>query len=339
MIKTVKPKLIFCSEARVTNEICDEVKIDGFNEIICMSTSRFTGGVVIYVSNELKFKILYNNSIDDTFWCLVIEIIDSHLMGIYSCFYRANKANSFVFDEQFEEFLSNAVNLNINLNEKSKKVNDFNRAYKMHGLSYISDFFTRITQESQTKIDVILTNATDRVHCFTNPKEKITDHETIQIEIDSEKRNFNEKKMVISWREYNKERLLINLMRENWNFESMQLDEMVDLLRSNVENSVKPLLKNVVIRSNTNNKSWFDEQLMVMKKERDDKYYKWSNERIGVKWCEYVEARNSFNKMVKFKKEQSIKNNLRKNSTNQKAKWRYLSKLLPNKKNLESQVQ
>lgn len=40
MSKKIKPLIIFCSEARVTDEISDEIKIDGYNEIVCTSSSR-----------------------------------------------------------------------------------------------------------------------------------------------------------------------------------------------------------------------------------------------------------------------------------------------------------
>lgn len=92
MSQTIKPTMILCSEARVTDEIADEIKIAGYNEIVCASKSRFTGGVVIYIRENLRFKNVFINSVDATFWCLSIEITNSHMNGIYSVFYRANKA-------------------------------------------------------------------------------------------------------------------------------------------------------------------------------------------------------------------------------------------------------
>lgn len=48
--------------------------------------------------------------------------------------------------------------LYLNMNEYNKKIIDFKRLYNMHGLFYVLDLFTRQTQDSQTKIDVVLTN-------------------------------------------------------------------------------------------------------------------------------------------------------------------------------------
>lgn len=88
--RKIKPLLIFCSEARLTNEICEEIKLDEYNEIICTSKNRFTGGVVMYVKEESKYKIIYNNSVDKFFWCIAVEMLNSNVNGIFSCFYRAN---------------------------------------------------------------------------------------------------------------------------------------------------------------------------------------------------------------------------------------------------------
>lgn len=147
MSKKIKPLIIFCSEARVTNDIYDEIKIDGYNEIVCASSSRFTGGVVIYVQKNLKFKIVFMNAIESTLWCLAIEIINSHVNGIYSIFYRANNAKNDKFEEAFEEFLyktnkQNKLNicvgdLNLNMNENTKPVTQFKLVCDANGLFYI----------------------------------------------------------------------------------------------------------------------------------------------------------------------------------------------------------
>lgn len=63
-----------------------------------MSKTRNTGGVVIYVKKELKFKIIYSNAVEDNIWCLMIEILESDFKGNYGCFYRANKARNDIFE-------------------------------------------------------------------------------------------------------------------------------------------------------------------------------------------------------------------------------------------------
>lgn len=225
--KKLNPLIVLCSEARVTDEISDEIKIEDYNTIICTSTSRFTGGIVIYVKKNIQCKTLYMNSIDRTLWCLAIEILNCQFNGIFGCFYRANNANSKLFNDSMDEFLSRTVDqnklyvcvgdLNLNMNEKSTGVKQFTDTYEMHGLKYVSDFFTRITQNSKTKIDVVLTNAENRVNCQALPAEKITDHETIKINISIAEKIIYKKQTVISWKNYNKIDLIDNLRKAKWN--------------------------------------------------------------------------------------------------------------------------
>lgn len=176
--------MICCSEARVTKEIENEININGYNKIICMSNSRKTGGVVIYIKKELEYRLIFSNAIVDTFWCLTVEILKSKFMGIYSCFYRANKAKKNIFENLFDEFLSKTINsnklvvctgdLNMNLNENNSNKNLFNKVCDRYGLQNIANFNTRVTNLSQTKIDVVLTNKRDAIKCNANVKERVS---------------------------------------------------------------------------------------------------------------------------------------------------------------------
>lgn len=70
-----KPQILACSESRITSEIDEcEYNIPGYNVIVCHSTSRHTGGVVIYIKDDIKFKIVYNESWDNHIWFLSLEI-------------------------------------------------------------------------------------------------------------------------------------------------------------------------------------------------------------------------------------------------------------------------
>lgn len=56
LCKSLKPKIVFCSEARITHEINEnEYAIDGYKTIVCHSHSRATDGVVAYIlkKNEI----------------------------------------------------------------------------------------------------------------------------------------------------------------------------------------------------------------------------------------------------------------------------------------------
>lgn len=86
----LKPNIIMCSEARLTKEIAgSEYQISGYNCIECYSENRHTGGVTMYITKDIKHKIIQNTAIDKILWFLSVEIWDSGINGIYSVFYRS----------------------------------------------------------------------------------------------------------------------------------------------------------------------------------------------------------------------------------------------------------
>lgn len=47
--------MLCCSEARITEDINEnEYKIDGYDNIVCYSSSRHTGGVIAYIKKNIK---------------------------------------------------------------------------------------------------------------------------------------------------------------------------------------------------------------------------------------------------------------------------------------------
>lgn len=340
----LKPKIICCSEARVTKEIENEIDLQGYNNLICLSDSRKTGGVAFYIKKDLKYKVIHTIAIKDTFWGLSLEILESNLNGIYSCFYRANKANNNIFENIFEEFLAKTINfnkiyicvgdLNINLNETNSKTKLFNKICSRFGIKNRVNFDTRITNTSKTKIDVVLTNDIKIINCYIINEERISDHETIGISI-LHNNNINKKeiKTVYSWKYYNKKQLIDNLRNSEWqNFEILNLDEKINLLKTNLENSVKPMLQLVTIRDRINPKRWFDTELKELKEKKIQKHDCWKrDEGNSIKWNEYKNVRNKYNDLVKKKKENSIKYEIKQSGQNQKKIWKCLNKVLPPK--------
>ena len=60
-----KPKLIICSEARITENInYNEYKINNYKCIECFSENRHTGGVLMYIKSDIKHKLVLNSVID-----------------------------------------------------------------------------------------------------------------------------------------------------------------------------------------------------------------------------------------------------------------------------------
>lgn len=189
-----KPKIIMLSEARVTNHIAySEYQLDGYNSIECFSENRRTGGVIIYILPDLKYKVILNSAIDKMIWFLAIEIWDSNTDGIYCIFYRSPSANVNIAIEALNDLLSNSINLNkfnlvagdlnIDLNKKNNYSKFAEDLFIRHGLELNVNFNTRDNRINGTLIDVILTNKVENIHCIPLENEHVSDHKTIKVEV------------------------------------------------------------------------------------------------------------------------------------------------------------
>lgn len=209
-------------------------------------------------------------------WCLAIELFECSINGVYSVIYRSPASNlneciDFI-DVFFEKTIKlNKLNvvtgdMNVNMNEPNTNTRALTYIFEKHGLNLIVNFNTRITNTSQTLIDYVLTNDKERVRCRSIGYENISDHETISIEIDKDTVNTASYDNVLSWSEYNQTDLIENLRNCDWSsFNWVDLDSKLEILRTNMSQSVANLIKEVKINKNSKPKKWFDTELIALK--------------------------------------------------------------------------
>jgi len=59
IMKKINPAFLALSETRLTEDIKDtEVNVLGYSMIRCNAETRNTGGVVLYVKNDIKYEIV-----------------------------------------------------------------------------------------------------------------------------------------------------------------------------------------------------------------------------------------------------------------------------------------
>lgn len=64
-----------------------EFYIENYILVRCDSDSRHTGGVAIYIRNDIQFKVI-SNCIRDRIWYLAIKITRGFMKGIYGVLYK-----------------------------------------------------------------------------------------------------------------------------------------------------------------------------------------------------------------------------------------------------------
>lgn len=194
--------IILLAETHVTDNIQNqEIYIDNYEIIRCDSNSRHTGGVAIYLNENIKYKIINSETRDNIIYILSIEIIKpKKYIGQYTIIYHSPSSSDAEFLNIFDEWLEkNNTNtkthiicgdLNIDMAETSKKSTykkKLNKIINDHGLEQKIKEYTRITRETKTMIDLIITNNKNIEGIIIN-NEQITDHATLSIINNKKKR-------------------------------------------------------------------------------------------------------------------------------------------------------
>lgn len=216
LVEEVRPKIVILSETHVTSSHdVGQFAITNYNQELCLSRSAHTGGIWIYIEEQLKYDVVSNTVFGDN-WFLAVEVKSGAIYGLFGGVYHSPSTSDVQFIKDFEILLNDVL-----IDEKTNViVGDFNIRWDESGcateLKNVTDAAglvqkvreaTRTGPRSSTMIDLVFTNSEC---CEANIEEemKISDHETIGINIGGPVRiSVPEKnKTRVSWRRYSKDR-------------------------------------------------------------------------------------------------------------------------------------
>jgi exonuclease III len=101
-----KPDVVAVAESRTTEDVMTtELKIIGYRILRLDFSSRFTGGVLFYVRNGLKFAFQQKMVVEKELWILTINVADVNV----STLYRSPNTSKANFLQIFEEWYANGV--------------------------------------------------------------------------------------------------------------------------------------------------------------------------------------------------------------------------------------
>jgi Reverse transcriptase (RNA-dependent DNA polymerase)/Endonuclease-reverse transcriptase len=329
-----KPEIVCLSETHVTDKIFDsELKLENYSTIRCNSHSRHTGGVAIYVKEKYDFQEILNvqNGLN---WVCAIKTHASKKC-IYAVIYHSPSSSDADFVEIFEEWcellFERAENCDIiitgDFNIDFSKPNLYQRKlqyiFESFGLVQMTKNFTRITNNSETLIDLVLTNQRTLEVIVSKP-DKISDHETLKIFSDATNSKIEEEKEIFCWKNYSKENLHKELRKFDWTgFQFLGINEKAKIIHDSLTVSVNNLVtvKKIKIK---NKNEWYNNQLKQLKNQVNN-----CRREIGktTSSAQYKEIRNIYKNRVRSESDNSIKREIEKNKNNPKELWKNLRKL------------
>ncbi|XP_029165110.1 uncharacterized protein LOC114936175 [Nylanderia fulva] len=190
------PAVIALSETRVTDKIKNsKVNVQGYNMIKCVSENRRTGGVVLYVRDDIEYKKVLIKKKLSKCWCAAIKIKEKFYKGVIMVIYHSPSAS----DRDFVKFLEDIVE-EVIFKEDCMVIGDFNIDFKMTnkiytkqlktamhslGMKQYIDSPTRITKKTQTIIDLVFANT--KIHAQVDHTFNIADHAWLKINLNASK--------------------------------------------------------------------------------------------------------------------------------------------------------
>lgn len=332
-----KPSILMCSESCLTDQINDfEVEIENYKIERCDSYSRHTGGVTVYIKSDINYKVLLNKCYFKNLWCIVFEIKKCDLKGIYTLLYHSPSTSDKHFLELFEHLCTKFVDplkmcvtvgdFNIDVSKATTYSERLNDLIIDSGQKQIVDYFTRVTKESKTIIDLIITNNIFATSSTSDAR--ITDHETLEITTTAREDKNDTYKTIISWKNYSKELLNEVLLRIGWNdfYDINDLNEKLVYICDNITKSVERLLDKKIVKCEIKNK-WFDNELKNLKNEKIIAYTKAKFTNNESDWYNYTIAQKQYKLKIKLKSNRYTRQSIENSVYDKKKMWKCINKL------------
>jgi len=107
IIKKMNPAFLLLSETRLIDEIDDnEVNVPGYSVARCDAENRHTGGVMLYIRNDIKYEVILKDKIIAN-CCIAVDVKSSMYKGVIAVVYHSPSASN----GDFISFLVDRVDL------------------------------------------------------------------------------------------------------------------------------------------------------------------------------------------------------------------------------------
>lgn len=337
-----KPILICLSETHVTKDLTtNEIDIEGYNTLCNYSSSKHTGGTIIYIKKGYRFKEISNIEYDKNLWIAGIEVnIQKQKYYIYSL-YHSPSASTSKFLEKLDELLENigqdAVfiilgDFNIDLQSDSFYANKLINLINSHGVYQLIEKCTRITRTSATKIDLLITNQKDLTH-DVHIKPKITDHTMISVDLNNKHIAVTEKKVYRNYKIMDNTGFQLRLMEMEWRTNSKDVNLQAVCLTDNLQSALNEFApqKTILAGEKWGNKKWWTKEIKNEMWLRDNLYKRAVITKTEGDWQNFRQQRNLVVALIRNTKNIYYNEKIDDVKDNPNEMWKTLKTLIGNK--------
>lgn len=373
VINKMKPDILCLCETHINEEILDyEIDIKNYSMIRTNTKNNRTGGTMTYVKENIKYKVVLNNSeIVEGIWLNSIKVGNSEDCLVLCNIYRSPSSSISIFCDKILEIAEQLLDygrlimlgdFNVDMLKNDYYAKKLSDEMSYLGMKQNIKTPTRSTLTSKTIIDLVFTNF--RVESSVLQTPKLSDHNIICIQteqVDSVdnnitvySRNFKKFSDVLFQTEiYNK--------FNNWQTELSICDSIIDCDNSsnsdnnshivNFELNVNKINQNVLDvldklapfekKSKSikwTNKPWIDNEIIKLIRARDKLYRLAMRSKLESDMNQYKILRNKVVNNIRLNKKQYYETNISNNKNNSKYMWKTLKELIGDKKNTKKNL-
>ena len=336
--------LIALNETRLDRDVNDNrVKLDNY-QLIRKDRNQYGGGVCIYLKNHINFKVRCDVMSDDT-ETIVIDIIkpNSKPFAVVVSYRPPESDPDMYFDhmtsifnlldnEQRETYLLGDLNCDL-LSERSRRpITLLNSFSELSQLEQLIKEPTRCNKNSQTLIDVILTNTPERVVTSGVLHLGISDHSLVYVvrKVAIKTKSRHRVVNIRSMKNVNVDRFKNELTSLPWslvdNLENA--NDRWELWKSmfmNVVDNHAPLKRK---RLRNKKSPWMNANLKQLFLQRDKLKKLAVVSKNPADWKKFKDARNTCNNKIRQAKTDYYHQYFKTNSGNPKEIWKSINELM-----------
>lgn len=352
-VSCMRPLVMCFTETHITDEINDhEIEIAGYKLLTCKSHSRHTGGVAIYVDINNPVMDIQSKVLALNVWILTIKLNVHHSTFIIGVLYHSPSGSHADFLNYFEELMEDIIatnskiiilgDFNIDLLTESTYSNKINNLISSLGLRQLINVPTRVTVDSSTLIDYLITNVNNVKYTVCDGL-KVADHHSVLVSLNLKDKQNKIVRNVIktrkrSFKNFDTLQFQLALIDTNWDNNSVDVDILASCLNYtviDVLNEHAPF-KEYRIFNNFKLNVWFSNEVIAKIIERDKLYKEAKNNNVIELWERYKLKRNEVTSLIRQETKNYFEIQIDQNKHDGKAMWKVLKGIVNGKKNFNN---
>lgn len=334
------PLVVCISETHLTGDIYDcELFINGY---VCFredSVSRYTGGVQMYLRDDIQVFDVVQECLQMNYWLLGAYLNIYNKKYLVVCIYHSPSSSDATFLNCFEAWCD------ANIDDRSCSViivGDFNidlftdstysrRLGRYAGDIGLNQIITETTRPaSGSLIDLVFTRDPEGVKHLVLQTPRISDHCIISLKVGDCCCVGRPVKMVESrGRDINFEEMNERLLEVDWNYRHADLDEKFSDMYSRIMCVLDEVAPKRQIRILPKFKPWWNADVRNAVESRDCSYRMYKREPTQINWDAYKRNRNEAVRVIRVERLRYYEGRIDACKHNSSKMWNTLKELMP----------